>query len=170
MWKDIKGYEGLYQISNDGHVRRILKNGETKPVKNKDGLYYTVSLSKNGRYTSFNVHRLVAETFLGMPEDRKMEVNHKDGDKHNNNLSNLEWVTPTENHIHALEVLKHFPWGKPPRKVKCYNAETGDMVAEFYSISEASRAIGKASARASITLVCQGMQKTAYGYRWEYAD
>lgn len=169
MWKDIKGYEGLYQVSDEGNVRRILKSGNTKQVKCKDGLYYTVSLSKNGRYKSFNVHRLVAEAFLDRPEG-KTEVNHIDGDKHNNNLSNLEWVTQQENHIHALEVLHHFPWGKPPRKVKCFDAETGNEIAEFHSISEAAKAIGKASARSGISLVCNGLQNTAYGYRWEYAD
>lgn len=169
IWKDISGYEGLYQISDEGQVRRILKSGKIKPVKSREGLYYTVSLSKHNVKKSFSVHRLVAETFLEKTEG-KTEVNHKDGDKHNNCVDNLEWVTQKENLIHTLEVLNHFPFGKPAKKVNCLDAETGDLVAEFHSISEASRAVGKASARSSITLVCQGYQQTAYGYRWEYAE
>ena len=169
MWKDIKDYDGIYQVSDDGQVRRILKGGRTKPVKCKDGLYYTVSLSKNGKYTSFNVHRLVAEAFLERPVGTT-EVNHKDGDKHNNNLENLEWVTQKENLIHAMQQLNHFPWGKPPKKVRCLDKDTGELVAEFNSISDAARSLGNTGNRSGITLVCQGYQKSAYGYRWEYAD
>lgn len=169
MWKDIKDYEGLYQVSDDGRVRRIYKNGNTKELKNREGIYYTVSLCKKGIKKSFNVHRLVAETFLGIPDD-KCEVNHKDGNKLNNNLSNLEWVTQHENLLHAIQVLNHYPWGKPPRKVRCIDIDTGNVVQEFRSVSDASKAIGSISARSSITLACQGYQKSAYGYKWEYAD
>jgi hypothetical protein len=169
MWKDIKNYEGIYQVSDDGHVRRVLKNGNVRPVKNRDGVYYTVSLSKNSISKSYSVHRLVAETFLNKPEG-KAEVNHKDGNKHNNNLSNLEWVTQKENLIHAMEELNKFPWGKPARKVRCLDIETGNVVAEFPSLSDASKFLGKAYTRLGITHVCQGLQKTAYGYKWEYIE
>lgn len=170
MWKDIKGYEGLYQVSDDGHVRRILKGGRTKILKNRpNGKYFTVCLSKKCEKKAFAVHRLVAETFLDNPMGKR-EVNHKDGDKHNNDANNLEWVTQRENLIHAMEQLNHFPWGKPARKIRCLDAETGEEIAQFHSLSDAAKAIGKASARNSITLVCQGYQQTAYGYKWEYAD
>lgn len=169
MWKDIKGYEGYYQVSDEGEIRRLLKGGRTKPVKKREGLYYTVCLSKKCEKRTFNVHRLVAETFLEKPEGAS-EVNHKDGNKHNNHLENLEWVTPRENYIHAMEQLNHFPWGKPARKVNCLNAETGEIVASFHSLAEAAKAVGKMSARTSITHVCQGYQQKAYGYKWEYAD
>lgn len=169
MWKDIKDYEGLYQVSTDGRVQRIYKNGKTKELKNRVGVYYSVSLCKKGIKKSYNVHRLVAETFLDQP-DGKNEVNHIDGNKYNNNLSNLEWVSQKENLIHAMEILNHFPWGKAPRKVKCLDKETGELIREFNSLSDASKSVGLASARNSITLACQGYQKTAYGYKWEYAD
>ena len=61
-------------------------------------------------------------------------------------------------------------WGKAPRKIKCLDPETKEVVAEYSSISDAARSIGKMSARTSITFVCQGLQNTAYGYIWEYAD
>lgn len=169
MWKDIKGYEGIYQVSDDGMVRRILKDGKTKPIKNRDGKYYTVCLSSRCEKKSFNVHRLVAEAFLERPEGSN-EVNHKDGNKHNNRLENLEWVSQKENLLHAIEELKHFPYGKQPRRVRCLDKDTGELIAEFNSISEASRVVGSASARASIYHVCQGLQKTSHGFRWEFVD
>lgn len=170
MRKDIKGYEGLYQISDEGQVRRIHKDGSTRPVKGKGGSkYYTVDLCKDGKPKCFNVHRLVAEAFLEMPEGCK-EVNHKDGNKKNNHVDNLEWVTQKENLLHAIEQLQHYPFGKPARKVNCIDAETGEIIQTFPSLMDAARACGKASARTGITLVCQGLQNKAYGYKWEYVD
>lgn len=167
MWKDIKGYEGLYQISDEGHVRRILKNG-TKTLKDRDGLYHTVSLSNKCEKKTFAIHRLVAEHFLERP-DGATEVNHKDGNKHNNHVSNLEWVTQAQNRSHAMKELGRHPFGKAPRKVKCYDPD-GNFVKEYESVSEASRAVGTAYSRVGITMACKGEYKTAYGYRWEYAD
>lgn len=170
MWKDIKGYEGYYQVSDEGQIQRILKDGRTKTVKNRpNGKYYTVCLSKKGEKFTYAVHRLVAETFLGLPEER-MEVNHKDGNKKNNRLENLEWVTQTENRIHAMEELNHFPFGKPARKINQLDPNTGEVIAHYHSLSDAAKAVGKISARSSISLVCQGYQQTAYGSKWEYAD
>lgn len=169
MWKDIKGYEGLYQISDQGEVRRLLKDGKTRLLRPRSGTYYTVALSKNNRPKTFNVHRLVAENFLE-EQMYKREVNHIDGDKHNNKIENLEWVTPKENLVHAMEKLNHYPWGKPARKVKCINADTGEVIQEFPSLADAARAVGKLTARSGITAVCQGYQAKAYGYKWEYAD
>lgn len=170
MWKDIEGYEGYYQVSDEGQVRRIKKDGTYRMLKNKEGSkYYTVDLCKKGTRKGANVHRLVAETFLGKPEGR-MEVNHKDGNKKNNRLENLEWVTPRQNFEHAINELKHFPWGKPAKRVKAIDPETNEVVAEFQSLADAAKAVGKISARSSITLVCQGYQNTAYGYKWEYVD
>lgn len=168
MWKDIKGYEGFYQISDEGTVRRILKD-RTRDIKCREGKYYTVNISKHGKKKTFAVHRLVAETFLERPEGY-LEVNHKDGDKHNNRVENLEWVTQLENRTHAIRVLGKNPFGKQPRKVICKDPVTDEIVAEFHSIAEAARTLGKMSARAPITYACQGLQKTAFGYKWQYAD
>lgn len=169
MWKDIKGYEDLYQISDDGHVRRIFKGGRTKLLKNREGLYYTVCLSKNCQKHSISIHRLVAEHFLDKPEG-KCEVNHKDGNKWNNNVENLEWVTQKENTNHAIKVLGKNPWGKEARKVKCFDKYTGELVAIYPSVSEAARSTGNIYARPRITEICRYGQGTAYGYKWEYAD
>lgn len=169
MWKDIKDYEGFYQISDEGQVRRLLKHGKTKLVKDREGKYCTVSLSKKGVKKSYNVHRLVAEHFLEQPEGCT-EVNHKDGNKRNNHISNLEWVSQRQNLLHAMSELNHFPFGKKPRRVRCMDMETGEIVTEFISVAQAAKTIGKMSARSSITLACQGFQASAYGYIWEYVD
>ncbi len=107
VWKDIKGYEGLYQISNLGRVKSLRKIRGIQIQKEKiltlqpiKGGYYRAKLCKNGKEKSYLVHRLVAETFI--PEH--FTVNHKDGNKSNNTVDNLEWVTQKENNIHAYKM------------------------------------------------------------------
>lgn len=113
-WNQIKGYEGIYEVSTFGNVRSIdrevlahnckrvlyLKGKQLKPAINKDG-YKRVGLCKNRKNKSFSIHRLVATTFLNKPE-YKSEVNHKDGNKLNNKVDNLEWITHSENVKHAF--------------------------------------------------------------------
>ena len=95
IWKDIVGYEGLYQVSNIGRVKSIKRDKILKEQLNERG-YLRVSLSKNGKHKTWRVHRLVMITFIGYVEG-KDQVNHIDGDKTNNRLDNLEYVTPKEN-------------------------------------------------------------------------
>ena len=100
-WKDVDGYCGLYQVSSNGRVKRgdrILKN---QTCTNR---YLAVSLSKNGKVKQFRIHRLVALAFIGK-ENNKEQVNHKDGNRKNNCVDNLEWVTCSENHSHAVKYL-----------------------------------------------------------------
>ena len=166
IWKDVKDFEGRYQVSDEGDIRRVTKY-KTRLLKKRDGKYYTIDLCIDGQKKSCSVHRIVAETFLEKP-DGATEVNHKDGDKHNNRVENLEWVTQKENQDHMISQLNRFPFGKAPKKIRCLDALTGEPVCEYNSLADAARAIGKLSARTGITLVCQGYQSTAYGYKWEY--
>ena len=114
IWKDVVGFENLYQVSNLGRVKR--KKGETiykdgriahfsetvlKPTIFKKG-YLMVYLSKNSIKKTKQVHRIAAEAFIPNP-DRKETVNHKDCNKLNNNVSNLEWMTNLENIQHSIE-------------------------------------------------------------------
>jgi len=103
IWKDIKGYEGLYQVSNLGRIysfrRPHAKGGLRKLHYRKDG-YIGVILAKNKVIEQLLVHRVVAKTFI--PSSRKRFINHKDGNKANNNAENLEWCTHKENQEHAV--------------------------------------------------------------------
>lgn len=111
IWKDVKGYEGSYQVSSDGEVRSVAKsvrrnNGRKhtikstllRPALNKDG-YYKCALCVDKKLKSFRVHRLVAEAFL--VNTCNGEVNHKDGNKRNNAVTNLEYVSHQDNCKHA---------------------------------------------------------------------
>ena len=112
-WKWIKGYEGLYQISNFSRVKSFfLRKGSTsikcsqgvmilRPHLTKNG-YLMVSLSKNREGKDFLIHRLVAQTFIPNPKN-KATVNHKNSDKFNNCVENLEWQTQSENNEHAVK-------------------------------------------------------------------
>lgn len=94
-WKAIPGYEGLYEVSNKGNVRNVRRNTLLRLSKNNDG-YIQVHLYKNGIRNKFQVHRLVAQAFL--PNiDNLPQVNHKDENKTNNNVTNLEWCTAKYN-------------------------------------------------------------------------
>jgi len=115
IWKDVIGFEGLYQISNLGNVKnlsrvvnsshnakRTIKEKFIKPCKNRDG-YLFVSLCKSNKKVNATIHRMVATSFL-KNTDGKITVNHIDGNKLNNNVSNLEWNTYSENNKHAFTI------------------------------------------------------------------
>ena len=113
MWKPIRGYEGRYEVSDDGQVRGItraerLKDGKSRTRKGRQLAlmtkrtgYQCVNLYKDAHMTTQLVHRLVADAFIPNPE-HKPEVNHINGDKHDNRAVNLEWVTGSENIRHAF--------------------------------------------------------------------
>ena len=113
-WKSIKGYEGLYMVSNLGRVKSLCGfNGHEyvkrkkilNPYKQKAGKNYyrsVVKLSKDGSRKDFKVHRLVADAFIPNPE-LKSNINHIDGNPLNNRVDNLEWCTQKENIIHAID-------------------------------------------------------------------
>lgn len=107
VWKPVIGYEGLYEVSNYGRVRRIFRYGRPyvtlcKPKITKDG-YYESALVKEGKPKFIRTHRLVAKAFCQNPEN-KSEVNHIDGNKLNNFSGNLEWCTSSENQVHAYRL------------------------------------------------------------------
>ena len=103
IWVDISDYEEHYQISNFGRTKSFFRGKAKilKPFIDKDG-YLSIALSKDGRVRKFKVHRLVAEAFIPNPES-KPTVNHRDGNKMNNHVDNLEWNTDRENNLHAIK-------------------------------------------------------------------
>ena len=166
VWKDIDGYEGLYQISNLGRVKSLARNEmfckrpETilKPFLCGSG-YQEIILTKNAERKPKLIHRLVAEAFVPNTDGRR-EVNHKDGNKGNNVVANLEWVTPSENQKHSRKVLNAQSF---KRKVVCVESSV-----EYESITEAADKNGLQSTL--IWKCCNGTQRTTGGYHWKYAD
>lgn len=125
-WRPVVGFEGLYEVSSEGHVRRV---GPTKgarvgrclnPTHGGRGPYYFVTLRRNGRSHSPVVHRLVAAAFIGPCPDGH-EVNHKDGTKRNNRVENLEYVTRSQNTKHAHD-MGLFPSSRAKRALKALEA------------------------------------------------
>ena len=105
IWRDVKGYEGLYQISNVGRVKSLCGKKRTDNIMhiydNSKGYKY-ITLRKNGCYKNHYVHRLVAEAFIPNPDNKK-EINHLDFDKANNKISNLEWIDRRGNQLHYFD-------------------------------------------------------------------
>lgn len=138
FWKPIPGYEGLYQVSDQGRVRRIAGGmgarvgAILRPRDNGRG-YLFVTLYKNRRPKHRTVHTLVAETFLGPCPEGK-EVNHKYGIKYDNRLTEIEYVTPRENVRHSYDVLGH----KAARGEACATAKLTAPV-----VQEIRRAVAK---------------------------
>jgi hypothetical protein len=108
VWKDVKDYEGIYQISNLGNLKSLKRKG-TGTFTNKEYLlkkgittkgYYSYGLSKNGKVKTHTLHRLVANHFIENINNEKC-VNHKDGNPKNNDISNLEWCSYSENSLHG---------------------------------------------------------------------
>lgn len=164
-WKDIPETNGRYSVSSMGEVRRnpvrqLQSNGVYHVYKMKllkkqlnNWGYYCVNYIVDGKVVRRCVHRLVAEAFI-INTDNKPQVNHIDGDKTNNIVSNLEWVTQKENTVHAFTVL-----GKKVKRVKC--VDTGEI---FPSIKIAARMAGVCTATLSEHLY--GGSKTCRGKRY----
>jgi hypothetical protein len=185
IWKDIDGYEGLYQVSSGGRIRRmassVLKsNGiyyNSKCVIRKPFItsvgYYMITLSKSGRINQYVVHRLIAAAFIPNPEN-KPQVNHKNLDKKDNRLDNLEWVTVSENAKHYVASGRFRPpcrgrfgskhhLSKPIHKTDL----KGNILESFDAVKTAARKLGTTSS--NICSCLKGRNKTHLGFKWIYA-
>lgn len=180
MWKSISGYDGYYEVSDTGEVRSIdryvtdtsgkhkgkkrflkgstMKLTNNKPRNREDG-YVVVNLRKDGTSWVAPVHILVAKAFIPNP-DNLPTVNHIDGDKHNNNASNLEWASYSENNIHALRTGLRSPRGNA---ISQYTLD-GEYVASYKSACEAARVTGLS--RGAISHCLNGRMKKYGGFIW----
>lgn len=168
-WKDIRGYEGRYQVSNFGNVRTLnyKRTGQTRIMTGTTDIrgYKNIAFREGGvgsKQKHYMVHRLVAEAFIQNPENKPF-VNHKDGDRANNIVENLEWCTRQENEEHKVYVLGR-PSGHciPPKPVIC--VETGKR---YPSVSRAAEEMGVYQGAISIALTSE--RRTSCGYHWRYA-
>lgn len=176
--KDVKGYEGLYQVTSDGKI--IGQKGKPLKLSARPNGYFKVDLCKERKRT-VSVHRLVAEHFVGNPLNKPI-VNHKDGNKQNNDYQNLEWCTNGENIKHSWDTgLRE--GNKEALRKSIRNAvekrkraviqldEGGNFLREFESATQAKREMGKFDKNGNhINSCCRGNRKTAYGYKWRYKD
>jgi hypothetical protein len=168
LWKPIESFEN-YEVSTLGRIKNTTTDRMLK-VNNKGGYLY-ISLVNSFGKRSFKVHRLVALAFIPNPEN-KTDVNHMDKNKHNNNISNLEWNTRAENNLHGkLNVIITTNKNKPINRI---DKNTNELLGKYNSIELAAEwclGLGLTknahNGRNSIGNVITGLSKTAYGFRWE---
>lgn len=184
VWKAIEGTDGRYEVSNTGKVRGMNYRNQREPKEisqreDKYG-YKRVNIFCNGKRAVKTVHRLVAEAFIPNP-DALPQVNHIDGNKKNNEKSNLEWCTASRNVQHAFDIglkeksrehariigINHNL--KTSKKVVVTNTESGKRMV-FNSISEACRILGVTRSNAQQVLNSDGKRKIAGGYYWELIE
>lgn len=192
-WVPIIGYVGIYEVSDKGRVKSLERTDRMgkhwcerilTPCLNKYG-YKRLSLCKDNKHVDRCVHRLVAEAFIPNPHN-KSQVNHKDGDKLNNDVSNLEWVTQKENSRHA--------WKLGLSKISDYNRKQSSLlnsgngnpswrggvsmftkddvlIMNFDTLSDAANWVATQRKKAYASQICEccnGRYETTYGYKWKY--
>lgn len=194
IWKDVKGYEGYYQVSNEGRVgslNREIENCNGNKIRRKGIMikqrhgnrgYRLADLSKNGTTKGFLVQRLVAFNFIDNPRN-KLEVNHIDENKDNNNDSNLEWVTRVENANYGTAISRrilntdhkkrvmntdYHAIAKKNSKVILQYAITGEVLRLWDSLSDIRRELGFGTSHLSKCCKSKTVNSIAYGYHWEY--
>lgn len=175
VWKDVVGYEGLYEVSNLGKVRSLnrqyirsdgkretVKGRILKPYTNKYG-YAVVQLSDHGKATLFRIHRLVALAFIDNPYNKE-QVNHINENKLDNRAENLEWVTCKENINHGTAPKRRaITRGKPVIRTDKDGNEKW-----FPSICEAARQSD--AVFQCVSKCCLGFLKQHKGYKWQFAE
>ena len=169
IWKPAVGFEGRYEITNNGRCRSLLRRKkELKPLEDRNGyLHYILTDSENKRHLCF-VHRLVALNFIPNP-DNLPEINHKDENKKNNNIDNLEWCDRKYNVNYGTcieRVAKANTNGKKSKKVLQLSL-TGELIREWPSMMEAHR---NGFTFSAISRCCRGKKKSYKGFQWKYKE
>ena len=172
IWKDIDGYEGLYEVSNLGRIKSLRdKNGNRekilKTIKDKDG-YLKINLWKEDKMKTFRVHRLVATAFISNPNNLPT-VNHIDENKENNVADNLEWMNLSQQQRHGTcqqRRVEKLTNGVLSKQVYQYTKDE-KLVAIWKSVNECKR---NGFCKSHISACCNGKLKSHKGYIWSYTE
>lgn len=168
-WRDIEGYEGLYQVSSLGRVKSLISGKILKANTNRYG-YKVVALYCNNKRKTITVHRLVAEAFITNPNNLQ-QINHINEDKSDNRACNLEFATPKQNANHGTRNERI----SKSKRNNTYNTKTviqytldGDFIKEWSSVREIQRVLG--FSQGAISSCCRGEKhyKTYKNYMWKY--
>ena len=175
-WKDIEGYEGIYQVSNYGNIRRVdsivkydnekevhYNSKLLKPIKQGNGYYY-INLNYKGIGKTFRVHRLVAKAFIQNPDNLPI-INHKNEDKADNRVENLEWCTYKYNSNYGTLPRKRDEISKNISKTVLQLTPNGSIVKKWDSTMECGR---NGYSQSHIVQCCNGKRKTHKGFKWMY--
>ena len=171
-WKAIAGYEGLYEVSDQGRVKSLNYNHTgtdriLRSRKNRGGYLY-VNLHKDGHRKTITVHRLVATAFISNPSNLET-INHKDEDKTNNTVGNLEWMSIKDNINYGTRNKRasetQINDKNKSKEVQMFDMK-GNLLAAFPSTHEAERVTG--IYHSHISKCCTGRSKSAGGYVWRY--
>lgn len=183
VWKDVPGYEGMYQASSLGNVRSVtrkvnskggcpaIKKGKVLKQTLKKKGYLCVNLSSHGKSKAIEVQRVIALTFIPNPTNLPC-VNHIDENPQNNNVSNLEWCTYKYNNEYGSRKEKDHESrinGKCSKPVEQYNL-SGEKIAEYPSIAEVKRQLGYDPGKISACALNKPHRGTAYGYVWKFKN
>jgi hypothetical protein len=163
VWKDVVGYEGLYQISNKGNVFSIYKGKPLKICTHPRG-YLMCGLYKDGKQLTKRVHRLVAQAFIPNP-DNLPQVNHKDENKGNNCVENLEWCTDEYNRYYGTGIERN---AKIHRKNVVQYSLDGKYIRTWEGINETARQLNIQASH--IIECCQGKLNSTGGFVWKYEE
>lgn len=163
-WRPIEGYEGLYDVSNEGNIRSLRYGKNVKQFVNNSGYFRIHIYDREGAAKNHSPHRLIAKAFCDWYEDCLI-VNHKDGNRLNNRASNLEWVTYSYNNKDTY-VRGSNNGSRYSKKIDMLDLE-GNLLRTFNSQREASKVTGIQVA--NISAVCRGVRNRAGGYMWRFS-
>ena len=161
IWKDIKGYDGKYQISNKGNIKNVKRNKLLKIQFNKN--YKCIHLvGTDGKIKNYTIHRLMAQSFIPNPDNLSC-VNHKDENKLNNSLDNLEWCTKKYNCNYgtAIERTK-----KQNQKTLLQYDLNNNFIKEWNGLNECAKSLNVSASH--ISQCCNNKRNKAYNYIWKY--
>lgn len=169
IWKDIPGYEGLYQISNLGRVKSYMERAKVpgeiiKATATMKNGYHTTSLYKNGKTVTKLIHRMVAEAFVDNPYGYK-EINHKDENKNNNCADNLEWCTRKYNQNFGSCISRGSE--KQSKRILQFSLD-GTFIGAYVRAHSIEKKLGLS--RGVIGKCCRLEMPTAAGFVWRYAE